>query len=118
MRLKTAQLYDYTHGNDLMPDNERYSRYKRLKDGTYRLKHKTGNRCWRMWSSCVFTWDGNLVHCCFDKDAQHTIGSLTSHPFSFIWKSKAYFNFRKSILTKRNQVEICKNCSEGNKVWL
>jgi radical SAM protein with 4Fe4S-binding SPASM domain len=119
IRLKTAQLYDYKHGNPLMPDNEDYSRYKRKKDGTYRLKHTVGNRCWRMWSSCVFTWDGNLVPCCFDKDAQHTLGSISSSKsFNAIWKSNLYQNFRKTILTKRDQIEICKNCSEGNKVWL
>lgn len=119
IRLKTAQLYDYKYGNPLMPDNEDYSRYKKKKDGTYRLKHTVGNRCWRMWSSCVFTWDGNLVPCCFDKDAQHTLGSISnSKSFNAIWKSNMYQNFRKTILTKRNQIEICKNCSEGNKVWL
>ena len=32
---KTAQLYDYEHGNPLMPSNERYSRYKKGADGKY-----------------------------------------------------------------------------------
>jgi radical SAM protein with 4Fe4S-binding SPASM domain len=118
VRLKTAQLYDYVNGNPLMPEQEEYARYKRLKDGTYRLKYKTGNHCWRMWSSCVFTWDGKLVPCCFDKDAQHTIGSLEQDSFDTIWKSNDYQNFRKSVLTKRNQIDICTNCSEGTKVWL
>lgn len=118
VRLKSAQLYDYVNGNPLMPQQEKYARYKRLKDGTYRLKYKTGNHCWRMWSSCVLTWDGKLVPCCFDKDAQHTIGSLDNTSFKEIWKSNPYQNFRKSVLTKRNQIDICTNCSEGTKVWL
>ena len=78
VRIKTAQLYDYKNGNPLMPDNEKYARYKKKADGTYRLKQETGNHCWRMWSSSVLTWDGKVVPCFFDKDAQHVLGSLES----------------------------------------
>jgi MoaA/NifB/PqqE/SkfB family radical SAM enzyme len=34
VRIKTAQLYDYKHGNPLMPSKEEYSRYRLQKDGT------------------------------------------------------------------------------------
>lgn len=118
VRLKSAQLYDYVNGHPLMPQQEEFARYRLKKDGSYVLKYKTGNHCWRMWSSCVLTWDGKLVPCCFDKDAQHTIGSLEKSNFNGIWKSETYQSFRKSVLTKRNQIDICSNCSEGTKVWL
>ena len=36
IRFKTAQLYDYKHGNPLMPTNEKYSRYKKTKN-EYRI---------------------------------------------------------------------------------
>ncbi len=117
VRIKTAQLYDYKNGNPLMPENEDYSRYKRQSDGTYKLKYKTGNHCWRMWSSSVLTWDGKVVPCCFDKDAQHVLGSVQTDNFKTIWKSKTYDNFRNAVLKNRNQIEICQNCSEGTKVW-
>lgn len=117
VRIKTAQLYDYKHGHSLMPSNEKYSRYKRNKNGTYSLKHKTGNHCWRMWSGSVFTWDGQVVPCCFDKDAQHVLGNLHTHSFHTIWKSSSYRNMRKAVLKGRNQIDICQNCSEGAKVW-
>jgi radical SAM protein with 4Fe4S-binding SPASM domain len=116
-RIKTAQLYDYKNGNPLMPDNERYARYKKNGDGTYSLKYKTGNHCWRMWSGSVLTWDGKVVPCCFDKDAKHVLGNIGTTNFTSIWKSKAYQNFRQAVLTGRNQIEICQNCSEGSKVW-
>jgi MoaA/NifB/PqqE/SkfB family radical SAM enzyme len=61
VRIKTAQLYDYKNGNSLMPENEKYSRYVRTSDGTFKLKYKTGNHCWRMWSGSVITWDGKVV---------------------------------------------------------
>lgn len=118
VRFKTAQVYDYKYGNELIPDNEAYSRYVKQKDGTYRFKYKGGNSCWRMWSSSVLTWDGQVVPCCFDKDAQHTLGSLQDQPFKTIWKSRAYRSFRNAVLQDRNSIEICTNCSEGAKVWV
>ncbi len=118
VRIKTAQLYDYKFGNRLMPENESYSRYKRGKDGTYQLKYKTGNHCWRMWSGSVITWDGGVVPCCFDKDAKHLLGSVSSDKFGTVWKSESYRNFRKNVLSARNEIDICKNCSEGAKVWV
>ncbi len=118
VRLKTAQLYDFKHGNPLMPESEEYSRYKRKKDGTFALKYKTGNHCWRMWSSSVLTWDGKVVPCCFDKDAQHIIGSVEEQDFNTIWNSSKYKNFRNAILNNRNGIDICQNCSEGAKVWV
>ena len=118
VRIKSAQLYDYKNGNPLMPENEKYSRYKLKKDGTYKLKYKTGDHCWRMWSSSVFTWDGKVVPCCFDKDAKHILGTLEATTFKSIWRSKQYSSFRQAVLTNRNSIDICQNCSEGAKVWV
>jgi radical SAM protein with 4Fe4S-binding SPASM domain len=118
VRLKTAQLYEYKQGNELMPENESYSRYKQTKDKTYELKYKTGNHCWRMWSGSVITWDGVVVPCCFDKDAKHQMGNLLQIPFKEIWNSDAYQAFRRQLVKARNEIEICKNCSEGAKVWI
>ena len=89
----------------------------RQKDGTYRLKGRQGNHCWRMWSGSVLTWDGGVVPCCFDKDATHTLGSIRETSFKEIWKAKNYRDFRQSILNAREEIDICKNCSEGAKVW-
>lgn len=118
VRFKTAQVYDYLHGNELIPENEQYARYIKQKDGTYRFKYKGGNACWRMWSSSVITWDGQVVPCCFDKDAKHTLGTLQEQSFETIWKSTPYQNFRNAVLTNRNAIDICTNCSEGAKVWI
>ncbi|MBA4239698.1 MAG: radical SAM protein [Sphingobacteriaceae bacterium] len=113
---KTAQVYDFENGNPLIPDNIKYSRYKKNADGTYSIKNKLLNQCWRMWSSCVVTWDGVVVPCCFDKDAKHQLGDLKKQSFKELWKSAKYQNFRKSILKSRQEIDICKNCSEGTKV--
>ncbi len=117
IRFKTAQLYDYKNGNELMPSIEKYARYKKKKDGTYQLKNQMLNECWRMWSSCVVTWDGKIVPCCFDKDAKHQLGDLAQNSLKNIWQNEKYTGFRKALLTNRQEIDICKNCTEGTKVW-
>ena len=117
VKLKTAQLYDYEDGNELMPTNEQYSRYKKNDSGKYSLKHSLYNHCWKMWHSSVVTWDGTVVPCCFDKDASHALGSLKEHSFGNIWQDEKYKSFRQSLLKSRSEIDICKNCTEGAKVW-
>jgi radical SAM protein with 4Fe4S-binding SPASM domain len=114
--LKTAQVYDYENGNDLIPLNEKYSRYKK-KNNKWSIKNKLLNHCWKMWHSCVITWDGKVVPCCFDKDASHALGSLEQDSFRSVWQSEAYNRFRHSILKSRKEVDICTNCTEGTAVW-
>jgi len=118
VRLKSIQVYDFENGNDLIPKNQKYSRYKRLPNGKYKMKAGMNNHCWRMWSSAVLTWDGIVVPCCFDKDAKHQLGRIEDSDFVNIWKSKKYKSLRKGILTARQEIDICKNCSEGSKVWV
>ncbi|MFN8310515.1 MAG: SPASM domain-containing protein [Chitinophagales bacterium] len=117
VKLKTAQVYDFENGNPLIPTIEQYSRYKKMPDGKYALKNNLENHCWKLWHSCVITWDGKVVPCCFDKDAQYRLGDLNSHSFQTIWQSELYQSFRKRILRSRKEIDICTNCSEGTKVW-
>jgi len=118
VRIKSAQLYDYKHGNPLMPDNEEYSRYKQTRQGEFVLKNTGGNHCWRMWTGSVVTWDGKVVPCCFDKDAAYAMGELTKDSFNKIWRNPSYQAFRTGILKNRQGIDICQNCTEGTKVWL
>ena len=115
--LKTAQIYHYQSGSPLIPEQEVYSRYVRQNDGSYRLKYRLLNQCWKMWHSAVICWDGRWVPCCFDKDAEYEMGHLNSESSQSIWKSKEYQNFRRQILVGREQIDICSNCSEGCEVW-
>jgi radical SAM protein with 4Fe4S-binding SPASM domain len=117
VKIKTAQIYDFETGHDLIPDTEEYARYKKSDSGNYELKNKLLNQCWRMWQGCVITWDGKVVPCCFDKDAKYKLGNLETDSFASIWFSEPYNNFRRSILKSRNQIDICTNCTEGTKVW-
>lgn len=117
VKIKTAQIYDFENGNELIPDIEKFSRYTKSDNGNYVLKNKLLNQCWRMWQGCVITWDGKVVPCCFDKDAKYKLGNLANEDFKSIWFSEPYNKFRQSILKSRSGIDICNNCSEGTKVW-
>ena len=114
---KTAQIYDYENGSDLMPTIDKYSRYQQIVGGRFAIKNKMISHCWKMWHSCVITWDGLVVPCCFDKDAEYRMGNLKANTFAKVWKSDTYMNFRKTLIGSRTDIEMCKNCTEGTKVW-
>jgi radical SAM protein with 4Fe4S-binding SPASM domain len=115
--LKTAQIYDYKNGSDLIPTHDKYSRYQKESSGLFSIKNELLDHCWKMWQSCVITWDGKVVPCCFDKDAHHVMGDLSKQSFEEIWRGNAYREFRSSLLRSRSEIEMCKNCTEGTKVW-
>ncbi len=117
VKLKTAQVYDFENGNPLIPTIDKYSRYKKQKDGTYKIKNSLANHCWKLWHSCVITWDGKVIPCCFDKDGDFRLGERANQDFKSIWFGEKYLDFRKQIFKGRENIEICKNCSEGTKVW-
>jgi radical SAM protein with 4Fe4S-binding SPASM domain len=116
LALKTAQIYNFEEGSDLLPQNPKYARYE--KSGlSYKIKNGLLSHCWRMWQGCVVTWDGKVVPCCFDKDATYRLGELENMTFKKIWHGEEYNRFRRLILKSRSNIDICKNCSEGTQVW-
>ncbi len=113
LSLKTAQLYDFGKDNPLHTSIPEYSRYRKTKDGAMIPKNSFPNRCHRMWHAPVITWDGKIVPCCFDKDADHILGGLPGNSFAVIWESREYQAFRNKIYSSRKEVNICRNCTEG-----
>jgi radical SAM protein with 4Fe4S-binding SPASM domain len=118
VRFKTAQVYDYENDpNHLIPSIDKYSRYHKNKQGDMEIKNSLSNHCWRLWHATVISWDGLVVPCCFDKDAQHTLGDLKDKPFKEVWHNDKYKRFRSQVLMSRKNIDICANCSEGTRVW-
>ncbi len=118
VRFKTAQVYNFENDpNKLIPTIDKFSRYKKNQDGTYRAKNKLANRCWKLWHANVITWDGVVVPCCFDKDAMHQLGNLKNESFKDIWHNSNYKQFRSELMNSRKNIDICSNCSEGASVW-
>jgi radical SAM protein with 4Fe4S-binding SPASM domain len=109
---KTAQLYDLYPDNPFLTDNPLHSRYIKTREGKLELKTSQKNRCWKLWSTSVITWDGRVVPCCFDKDAHYCFGSLDKNSFSEIIFSDATREFKKKVLNNRKGTDICSNCSE------
>jgi radical SAM protein with 4Fe4S-binding SPASM domain len=111
LELKTAQVYNYEEGNELIPSKKEYARYK-MQNGKFIIDNPLNNHCRRMWRGCVITWDGLVVPCCFDKDADHRMGDLKKNSFHDIWRGKAYGDFRKKLFSNRKEIDICRNCTE------
>ena len=118
LSFKTTQIYDYDSNDSLIPENPQHSRYKRSVNGKYIIKNKLLDHCWKMWHACVFTWDGTIVPCCFDKDARYTMGNICKNSFNEIWYGDQYKKFRQQLFINRNNIDICKNCTEGTKVFI
>ncbi|MBS1682079.1 MAG: SPASM domain-containing protein [Bacteroidetes bacterium] len=117
VKLKTAQIYDFENGSELIPTQAKFSRYKKNNNDTYSIKNRLLDECWKMWHSCVITWDGKVVPCCFDKDAHFVLGDLNKNSFKEIWQGEKYKVFRKSLFASRSEIEMCRNCTEGAKVF-
>jgi radical SAM protein with 4Fe4S-binding SPASM domain len=115
---KTAQIYDYENDpNQLIPTIDKFSRYRKNAGGRFVPKNKMANHCWKLWHANVITWDGLVVPCCFDKDAQHQLGDLKMESFRETWNNENYRTFRKQLMNSRKNIDICSNCSEGTKIW-
>jgi radical SAM protein with 4Fe4S-binding SPASM domain len=112
LTLKSMQIIDKADIDTWMPSARRFRRY-RLSKGIYELKSSLPDRCGRLWFNPVITWDGKVVPCCFDKDAEYVMGDLNQESFRNIWEGPGYMEFRNVILTGRNKIEMCRNCTSG-----
>ena len=112
---KTMQISSYKNAVKFLPSNKKYRRYV-LENNSFRIKNEIKNHCFALWRTSVITWDGRVVPCCFDKDAQNEIGIVNGKAFVDIWHSEKYSDFRRKILSSRKSVSMCTNCTEGLKV--
>ena len=111
LSFKTAQLFDYEEGNELMTSKKRFSRYKKMKNGKFRIKDKQPNRCMRLWTGGVINSHGEVLPCCFDKMSEFSFGNIAESCYSSCLHSKKASGFRENILRNRKQFEICRNCT-------
>lgn len=112
LSFKSAQVYNFDTKSSIIPTLKSKSRYRQTSDGKWVTARKIRNRCHRIWSSLVITWDGKAVPCCYDKNADHETGNLLEESLSEIWKNKRYISFRRQVLENRSANEICRNCGE------
>jgi radical SAM protein with 4Fe4S-binding SPASM domain len=114
LKLKSMQIYNQEEIDYWQPSGNKFRRYEKA-DGSYLIRNSLRNNCRRLWFNPVITWDGKVVPCCFDKDAEHIMGDLKKKSFREIWNDSQYRLFRKRVLAGRNSIEICSNCTSGLK---
>lgn len=112
LRLKSMQIINKDDFDKWLPSENRFTRYKN-KCNIYTLKNSYPDRCARLWFNPVVSWDGKVLPCCFDKDADHVMGDLNEDSFRDIWTGPKYRIFRKSVLSERQLNDICLNCTSG-----
>jgi MoaA/NifB/PqqE/SkfB family radical SAM enzyme len=114
LKLKSMQIINSCDTDKWLPDREKYRRYK-AKGSSFVTKSSLPEKCFRLWTNPVVTWDGKVLPCCFDKDADHIMGDLKINSFKDIWFGDKFKEFRQSILSKRRSIAICCNCTSGIK---
>lgn len=112
LHLKSMQIINRDSYESWLPSKSRYSRYRKA-DGEYEIKSNLPDRCARLWFNPVITWNGLVLPCCFDKDADHVMGSMNENSFRDIWNGERYRLFRKNVITGRRTIDICRNCTSG-----
>lgn len=112
LSLKSAQIYNFENGSELIPSIKKYSRYKKTGNNKFQIKSPLKNSCKRLWNGAVLNSKGDLLPCCFDKHSEFSFGNVFENDFETAWEGKSAENFRKNILLDRKQYEMCRNCTE------
>ena len=116
-RVKSMQVLDPSEAGKWAPSDPRWSRYLKGEDGGWRAEESSAKGCLRMWTSTVITTDGDVIPCCYDKNIRHVMGTLGQQTLSQIWRGERYSSFRERVMRNRRQVDICKSCPEGKRLF-
>ncbi|NLN30631.1 MAG: radical SAM protein [Bacteroidales bacterium] len=112
LKLKSMQVINTDSHEKWLPSDKKFRRYE-LKGNEYTILSNLPDSCKRLWFNPVISWDGKVLPCCFDKDADHILGDLNDSTFREIWTGRPYRLFRQKILNGRKMTAICCNCSSG-----
>lgn len=110
VELKTAQIYNAENASSLLTSVDRYARYT-VKDGVMEMKRKRKRVCSRVFTNAVMTWEGQMVPCCYDKDAEHCVGDVREDYYVDIMKDDRRREFIDSVIKNRNAMKMCCNCN-------
>jgi MoaA/NifB/PqqE/SkfB family radical SAM enzyme len=105
VEFKTMQIYNQSSENleKWLPAKKRFQRKIRpLRKGGKIV-------CWRAMSNAVYTSDGNLVPCCFDKLSLFSFGNYKQS----VWFSHEREHFVNGLVRGEISPSICQNCTEA-----
>lgn len=111
--LKSMQIINSKGFEEWLPSHEKFRRYFKDDNGDYKLKSRLKNRCLRLWLSPVIAWNGDVLPCCFDKNAEFVLGNIGESSFREIWHGERNRAFREKVLHNRAGIDICRNCTTG-----
>lgn len=115
--LKSLQIENPQQAPALMPLNPRWRRYDPACGGMH-ARPVAQRGCSRLWYSTVVLSDGRVVPCCFDKNGIFSFGAISPRTnLTEIWKSNDYQQFRATTLECRDKIAICRNCTQGRKIY-
>ena len=109
--IKTIEVTTLEEAKAWLPDDKAYRRYH-VSEKNFTVKQGKG-ACPRLWLNTLVDWDGALVPCCFDKNADYKMGNVWDHDFETLWRNDVYTAFRKQMLDDRNSIDMCRNCNYG-----
>lgn len=112
LKLKSMQVINGHDAGKWMPSEKKFARYVISGDRSA-IRNTMPSRCLRLWLNPVITWDGKVLPCCFDKDAEYVMGDLASETFREIWHGTKFREFRLRVLSDRRSIPICRNCTSG-----
>lgn len=109
--LKTAQIENLDNAAQLLPQNQRYSRYTKDSNGNYFMPKRFPINCKRLRQTMVVDSSGNVLPCCYDKNGQFVMGNVNEQSATTIWKNQKFNMFRQWVWHTETPPDICLNCN-------
>lgn len=111
--VKNIEVRNLNEARTWLPTDRRYRRYE-LNETSFEVKNNQKKSCPRPWLSTLINWDGSVVPCCFDKNAEYEMGNINANSsFEEIWKNEKFTDFRERLNRDRKSIDICRNCNQG-----
>lgn len=107
LQFKSMQIDTAEGMEKFRPTQQAFNRYG-SKAATEKQR-ETRQACFRLWSHAVYTSDGTMVPCCYDKIPQYGIAESSNGPVN-LWKSPQMQEFRRKLWDQENRPAICSNC--------
>jgi radical SAM protein with 4Fe4S-binding SPASM domain len=68
-------------------------------------------KCPAPWSGTAILWDGRVVPCCMDVEAQWVVGDIREQRVAEIWNGPAMIRLRRAIHDRHpERLSLCNNC--------
>lgn len=85
--------------------------YQDSKEFTPRNRGPRYVPCTYAWCSAGILWNGTVVPCCLDADADYPLGRMGERPFAEIWNGERAVELRRKIHERRHaEIRLCSEC--------